>query len=917
MNNKKLTLVLLSTILSASIIGASFVDIKEASASVGNYTTSAATYYNGITATGGNELLGQLHDLMINTHKTYTTYNDCKTAEYVYQTDPGTTSAYVTDFYTQQDIAKEWGLGAVGTWNREHVWCESHSPAVGDTLLWERGNEKYGASDLHHLRPIETTLNSSRNNSPYGNLSDFGVNRENNKKYAKNTSSQNSQLGGYKTGDIFEPLDGAKGDVARVLMYVLMHYSTYSLIGGTTDGNISQYTGAFKINDIVATPAGTEDAAWELLLNWNANDPVSTAEQTRNEAAAKFQGNRNPFIDHPEYASKIWGNVTYDDLESLSINQTSVVLDKGGAVSLAVTPYPSTASGSVTWTTSNSDVATISSSGTVNAVGVGDAIITATSNVNNEISVSCSIKVNKQVSFAIVFNENDNDSTIALSTSTFLGENNVASNTLIKTVAETDKCYTGTSGMKMGTSSAIGTFTAIPVDDAQEKVTSITIKSETYNNDTGKLILKNGNTELVNNITPGENYTYEFANPTDIASFTIATTSKRAYLYEVIFNVYSESIALNKSSLELNYQESETLTADKSEGLGDITWTSSNPWVATVDNNGLVTAVGGGTATITATAGTVSDTCEVLVNEEFNAIGDFAQVTKVTGTSGLVAGGEYVILSEKNSVIHAMSKYVSGNNIKSNVVTIDDNSILNGTFEIYTLGGTIGAWTLQDSDNKYIYAAGGNSNKNYLKSQNGATGAEWKISFDNGDAVITCTNGANRNVIRKNDGDDLFSCYASGQTAVQLYKVSRVSFDDTEDNNSLALTFSHKLLTLIGNDVCSVNGNTVYSDLQTAWTGLMSQYNSLSDDGKNMLRYATADENGDTIQKAVSLYDYIVLKYEFDDTLKRNPTSGNSNITNLVIDNNVQSMPTIIILSTIILSIAFAIIIERKRSKID
>ena len=97
-------------------------DVKEANASVGSYSTNASTYYSGITATSGTSLLGQLHDLMCNTHQTYTSYDDCKTPEYVYAMEPGTSSSYVTDFYTQQNIAKSWGSGAVGTWNREHVW---------------------------------------------------------------------------------------------------------------------------------------------------------------------------------------------------------------------------------------------------------------------------------------------------------------------------------------------------------------------------------------------------------------------------------------------------------------------------------------------------------------------------------------------------------------------------------------------------------------------------------------------------------------------------------------------------------------------------------------------------------------------------------------------------------------------------
>jgi len=82
---------------------------EAANASVGNYSTSASTYYNGITATSGTSLIGQLHDLISTTHKTYTTYCDCSNPTNIYATDPGTSSSYVIDFYTQNNIAKAWG----------------------------------------------------------------------------------------------------------------------------------------------------------------------------------------------------------------------------------------------------------------------------------------------------------------------------------------------------------------------------------------------------------------------------------------------------------------------------------------------------------------------------------------------------------------------------------------------------------------------------------------------------------------------------------------------------------------------------------------------------------------------------------------------------------------------------------------
>lgn len=272
-----------------AICGLSSICIKtsplEAGASIGSYTTDKATYYQSITSTGST-LLTDLHNLMIDTHQTYTSYDDLKKPDYVYQTDPGSSSSFVRDFYTQKDIGKSWGSGGVGTWNREHVWAKSTSSG---TFV-----ESGAGSDFQHLRPVESKLNSTRGSRRFGTIS----NRDSCKAY----SGYNNDLGGYVTGSdsdgTFEPLDGAKGDVARTILYVYMHYSN-SL------GKTNTYTGPLSLTKIIQ--GGSMDKAIELLVEWSLVDKVDETEIIRNEAAASFQGNRNPFIDHPSYACKIWG----------------------------------------------------------------------------------------------------------------------------------------------------------------------------------------------------------------------------------------------------------------------------------------------------------------------------------------------------------------------------------------------------------------------------------------------------------------------------------------------------------------------------------------------------------------------------------------------------------------------------------
>lgn len=253
---------------------------------------AASDYYAAVTASHGEELLGQLHDLVTTTHTHYTSYSECRDNAHTTDFAEGGEKS-VIEFYTHETIVEYTKNGSdAGRWNREHVWPKSLSNG-----LW--GTEG-GGSDMHHIRPSEVKMNSQRGNDKFGEVEKGG------EVYSKATDGKNSQLGGHRAGGVFEPLDEAKGDAARIVFYVYLHYNTYSNVFGTTNGKGQEsYFGTLRFTDIVS--AKDEAEAVALLLEWNALDPVDAIETTRNEAVCSLQGNRNPFIDHPEYAEAIWG----------------------------------------------------------------------------------------------------------------------------------------------------------------------------------------------------------------------------------------------------------------------------------------------------------------------------------------------------------------------------------------------------------------------------------------------------------------------------------------------------------------------------------------------------------------------------------------------------------------------------------
>lgn len=391
-------------------------DVSPTYAAVGNYSTDASTYYQNITARSGKQLAGQLHDLITSTHRTYTTYDDNGKNGHQKQTDRyyengSPVNGYIYEFYSGVKWPDGWNSNAGNTsggYNREHVWCQSHS-----TGLWGTTG---GGGDMHHIRPSETRLNSTRGNDPFGEVS----NRESNKVYAKFGNNPTYALGGYQAGGTFEPLDNKKGDVARIVLYLYLHYNSYSVSSlfdgyASTNGNngSSSYFATTLLPLTNITANNTEEDALRMLLRWNSSDPVDDIERRRNDKVATYQGNRNPFIDNSNYANLIWGDNPIDPstpvVNKVTINPSSLQLDLNNnkTASLeAIVDVSNGAPNGVNWISSNPNVASINNNGLVTAKSKGSCIIKAISTFDSSKYGECNINVIDSSSTSITANVN-------------------------------------------------------------------------------------------------------------------------------------------------------------------------------------------------------------------------------------------------------------------------------------------------------------------------------------------------------------------------------------------------------------------------------------------------------------------------------------------------------------------------------
>ena len=210
-------------------------------------------YYQGINP-NSSTLLNDLNRLNSSKRKSTVGYKNMlnNPSKGFYVTDPGKGSNTITTFYSGRSNNGVSGL------NREHVWPDSRG-----------GNQV--ENDIHMPRPTLKAENGSRGNSFY-------------------VEGKCKSSGGWDPAMEDFGLESYRGDSARIIFYCAIASTTLKLVDKEDDSTGNKTMG--KLSD---------------LLRWNLKYPVLEREMIRNDGAQSLQGNRNPFIDHPEYACKIWG----------------------------------------------------------------------------------------------------------------------------------------------------------------------------------------------------------------------------------------------------------------------------------------------------------------------------------------------------------------------------------------------------------------------------------------------------------------------------------------------------------------------------------------------------------------------------------------------------------------------------------
>lgn len=264
-----------------------FALIFMGAAMTGGYAAEPDNYYSSCEGKTGDALLKALADVVGN------------------HTNVGYDGLW--EVYKTSDVHPDgtlWDIYTTKNWGTSYKKCGNYS-LIGDCVnrehslpkSWWGGGKKAQYSDAYHLYPTDGKVNGQRSNYPYGECAGGKILPNNGNVRALGRLGT-STFSGY-SGQVFEPDDEYKGDLARSYFYLATAYN--SSVSSWTQGNGKEMLAGNSY------PVFKEWAV-NLLLKWSRQDPVSDKEVNRNEAINKHQRNRNPFIDHPELVEYIWGN---------------------------------------------------------------------------------------------------------------------------------------------------------------------------------------------------------------------------------------------------------------------------------------------------------------------------------------------------------------------------------------------------------------------------------------------------------------------------------------------------------------------------------------------------------------------------------------------------------------------------------
>jgi len=865
------------------------------------------TYYNSISSTAtGTTLLNALRTLNGNKRQHTVSYSgmgtSSSTSAYVY-TDylPGSQTSLdsngqvygttITSFYSGNGMT---------SWNREHVWPDS------------RGGNSVEA-DIHMPRPTIPDENGSRGNSFYVE--------------GKKSSSAGWDPAMESFGD-----STYRGDSARIIFYCVVASSNLSLIDAESDSTGNKTMG--KLSD---------------LLKWNIENPVTQRELNRNEGAEYLQGNRNPFIDHPEYACKIWGDtndatrkicqndpsgsttktltgisVTLDDGSSTN---TGVYVDVDSYVQLKVTAnyddgttadvtnsssYSTTANntnygshysvsnGKITGLAETSYAAITVSYSTISTVrniyvtakgtGNGTPIGSGTDDPTGDFSATYTVSGTSSVTTTgTVPSDSTADYSQTYNTAKQITNGNSATLTLSN---YTGKIIKGiTLNMNSNSSKGAGSFTA-----TAGSTTLASLENKTFNNWYDNTSYTSSYTDIHATLT---NSNYTIKQNEDI-TLTISATTNSLYInsYTISYSNPGSSQTATLSSIAVSNPKT-SYTQNDTFVKPTVTATYSDNSTKNVTNQASFSGYN------------LANTGNQTVNVSYTEGG----VTKTTSYNITVSASaqpsvaETYVLTSSTTTYSATTDWENDvNGFDSSILRVDTNVNVRQGGSASNGGGSAGG----TSDFMFMTNSSGTStlkmsliNTNYIFSKVSLLACKNKSSES---PTATC-GGLTRNITSLSSFETisfypLQNSYTITVPGDRIFVKSITLSVLPKDQENIGFGIAFKELT--NSECASQNGIST-----TTWNECQVIYNNLSENGQLDVATYTANPNGDDCAEAMARYENIVRKYNRSDFMNRGVNANSMNV--LLKDNSLLIIVISILFTSCGLVACYLLIKKRKR----
>ena len=603
------------------------------------------------------------------------------------------------------------------------------------------------------------------------------------------------------------------------------------------------------------------------------------------------------------------------NVSGVSLNKTSATIVVGGSISLTATVSPiNAANKSVNWTSSNTNAATVNSSGIVTGVGEGNTTITATT-VDGGYTASCAVQVNAQM-IKVKITDPLTRADTGVTSGTYTSWSNK--------VKESGAIYAGQSA---GGNSSIqlrssnsnsgvistgsgGLLKKVTItwnaNTTEGRVLNIYGSNTAYSNPT-ELYSDSTQGTLLGTITKGTSTELDIEG--DYAYVGIRANDGALYCTQIDIQwekeVVSADIPVSGISMPSTYSMQKgttatlTATITPAEATNKNTaWESSCEDVATVTDEGVVTAISVGTTIISVTTEDGYFTAECTLTVTPASVGT-TYYEKQTSLSS-ISNGDYVICAKVENDYYPMPlTTASTNNLASDTpITVTDGkiSIANAANYVVSLNVSDSSVAIKNSSSTWI---GGSAN-NVVS--NATSAFSWALETgENGTFRLSYVNSSNATrVLAYRLSGVRFASYAvtnvtSGSADyfdLELFKYTQGSGSYTVDN------FVEDFLKSF---TCDATGTTAPTFATGAsWATLKAKFQSLTTTEQNELKNYIANQNGNDEAKCVARYDYIVGKYginTYENFMNRNIVSHSNRLGNAVISNN--AMLLLVVMATL------------------